>query len=54
MSAQRFHYPLLVATTRNKRPILSGRISAFQRVKWPYRGKILDVSAEGFAVPPST
>jgi hypothetical protein len=36
MSTQRFHYPFFVATTRNKRPILSGRISAFQRFKWPY------------------
>src|SRR5690242_2976927 len=30
-----------VATTHVERPILSGRISAFQRVKSPYLGKIL-------------
>ena len=41
---------LSVATTRNKRPILSDRISAFQWVKWPYLDKILDPSEEGFVV----
>ena len=33
---------LFVVSTRNKRPILSERISAFQWVKWPYLDKILD------------
>ena len=41
-------------TTAVERPILSGRISAFQRVKWPYLGKILDTSEVGFAVPSGT
>jgi len=27
-----------------EKPILSGRVSAFQRVKWPYLGKILDTA----------
>jgi len=54
MSTQRFHYPLFVATTRNKRPILSGRISAFQWVKRPYLGKVLDISEEGFVVSSCT
>jgi hypothetical protein len=31
-----------VATTPDRRPILSGRISTFQGVKWPYLGEILD------------
>jgi len=35
---------LFGATTRDKRPILSGRISAFPRVKWPYLGKVLDTA----------
>ena len=30
-----------MATTRDKRPILSSRISAFQGANWPYLGKIL-------------
>ena len=34
----------LVATTCDRRPILSGRISAFQGVKWTYLGKILDTA----------
>jgi len=33
-----------VVTTRDRRPILSGRFSAFQRVKSPYLGKILDTA----------
>ena len=33
-----------MATTRNKRPILSDRSSAFQRVKWPYLDNILDTA----------
>ena len=31
-----------MATGRVERPILSGRSSVFQRVKWPNLGKILD------------
>jgi hypothetical protein len=36
------------ATTRDRRPILSGRISTFQRVKWSYVGKILDTPEVSF------
>ena len=45
---------LRVVTTAAERPILSGRFSAIQGVKWPYVGKILDTSEEGFAVPSGT
>ena len=40
---------LRVVTTAPERPILSGRFSAIQGVKWPYLGKILDTSEEDFA-----
>jgi hypothetical protein len=39
---------------RDRRPILSSRISAFQPVKWPYVGKILDTSEVCFGASSDT